>query len=64
MMKMNEKLYIQKSKIKTFFEQQKIRIKFSSFYIQTFNNNAEYLRDVIKQKIITMKKSSNLFKQL
>ena len=62
MMKINKKLYIQKLKIKTFLKKQIIRIKSSSFYIQTLNDSAECSEDVIKQKIIAMKKTFNLFK--
>ena len=64
MMKINRKLYIQKSEIKKFLEQQKIRVKSSLLYIQTLNSSNEYLKNVIKQKIIVIKNSFNLFKKL
>ena len=64
MMKMNRKLYTQKLKVKTFLEKQRIKVESSSLYIQTLNSDAECSRNVIKQKIIVMKKTSNLFKQL
>ena len=65
MMKMNRKLYTQKLEIKRFFEQQqKMRIKFSLLYIQVLNNSSKHSESVIKQKIIIMKNSFNLFKKL
>ena len=63
-MKMNEKLYTQKSEIRRFIKQQKIRVKSSSFYTQALNNSDECLKNVIKQKIIIMKNSFNLLKEL
>ncbi len=64
MMKMNEKLYTQKSKIRKFLKQQNIRIKFLLLYTQAFNSSDEYSENVIKQKIIIMKNSFNLLKKL
>ena len=64
MMKMNEKLYTQKSEIRKFIEQQKMRIEFLLFYTQTLNSSDECLESVIKQKIIVMKSSFNLLKKL
>jgi len=63
-MKMNEKLYTQKSKIRKFLKQQNIRIKFLLLYTQAFNSSDEYSENVIKQKIIIMKNSFNLLKKL
>ncbi len=63
-MKMNRKLYTQKSEIRRFLEQQRIRIKSSSFYIQALNSSDEHLKNMIKQKIIIMKSSFNLLKKL
>ena len=64
MMKMNEKLYTQKSEIRRFLEQQFIQIESSSSHTQALNDSDECLRNVIKQKIIVMKNSFNLFKKL
>src|SRR2546429_431300 len=64
MMKMNEKLYTQKSEIRRFLEQQRMRIKSSLLYTQVLNSSVKCLRSVIKQKIIVMKSSFNLFKEL
>ena len=53
MMKMNKKLYIQKSEIKKFLEQQKMRIEFFLLYIQALNSSDEYSENVIKQKSLS-----------
>jgi len=64
MMKMNEKLYTQKLKIRKFIKQQRMRIEFLLFYTQVLNDSSKYLKSVIKQKIIVMKSSFNLLKKL
>ena len=64
MMKMNKKLYTQKSEIRKFIEQQRIKIKSFLFYIQALNDSDKCSEDVIKQKIIVMKSSFNLLKEL
>ena len=64
MMKMNEKLYTQKLKIRKFIKQQKIKVESLLLYIQAFNDSSKYLRSVIKQKIIIMKSSFKLLKKL
>ena len=65
MMKMNRKLYTQKSEIKKFLEQQqKMKIEFFLLYIQALNDSGKHSENVIKQKIIIMKSSFNLFKKL
>ena len=64
MMKINKKLYTQKLKIRKFIKQQKIRVEFSLFYIQTLNNSDKCSENVIKQKIIIMKNNFNLLKKL
>jgi hypothetical protein len=63
--KIDKKLYIQKSEIKRFLKQQHfIQIESSPLYIQALNESGKRLRGVIKQKIIAMKSSSNLSKKL
>ena len=65
MMKMNEKLYTQKSEIKRFLEQQHfIQIEPSPPHTQALNGSDEHSENVIKQKIIVMKSSFNLLKEL
>ena len=65
MMEINEKLYTQKFEIKRFLKQQYfMRVELSPPYTQALNGSGEHLRDVIKQKIIAMKNSSNLLKEL
>ena len=61
---MNKELYIQKSEIRKFIKQQKMRIKSLSLYTQALNSSNEHSENVIKQKIIIMKSSFNLFKKL
>jgi len=63
-MKINEKLYIQKSEIRRFLEQQSIKIKFFQLYTQALNSSDKHSENVIKQKIIIMKSSFNLLKKL
>ncbi len=63
-MKINKELYTQKFEIKRFLEQQFIRVKSLLFYTQALNSSSECLRDVIKQKIIAIKNSFNLLKEL
>ncbi len=63
-MKMNEKLYTQKSAVRRFLEQQGMRVKPSSLYTQALNGSGERSEGVIKQKIIAMESSSNLPKEL
>ena len=46
-MKINEKLYTQKLKIRKFLKQN-IRVKSSSFYIQALNDSSKYSENVIK----------------
>ena len=64
MMKMNEKLFSQKSKIRKWIEQQEMKVETFLFYIQALNDSAECLKSMIKQKIIIMTSSFNLFKVL
>ncbi len=59
---MNRKLYTQKLKIRKFLEQQRIRVESLLFYIQILNDDAECSENMIKQKIIMMKKTFNLLK--
>ena len=63
-MEMDGELYTQKPKVRRFLEQQGIRVEPSPPYTQALNGGAERSGGVIKQKIIVMKKSSNLLKQL
>src|SRR5205809_5385874 len=60
MMKMNRKLYTQKSEIRRFLEQQFIRVEPSPSHMQALNGSGECSGNVIKQKIIVMESSSNL----
>ncbi len=62
-MKINEKLYTQKLKIRKFLEQS-IRVESSLLYTQALNSSDECSENVIKQKIIVMKNSFNLLKKL
>ena len=65
MMEMNEKLYTQKPEIRRFLKQQHfIQIEPSPPHTQALNDSGEHSEDVIKQKIIIMKNSFNIFKEL
>jgi len=63
-MKMNRELYTQKLEVRRFLEQQRIRIESSLSYTQALNGSSKHSGGVIKQKIIAMKNSFNLFKEL
>ena len=63
-MEMDGELYTQKPEMKTFLEQQSMRVEPSPPYTQALNVSAERSGGVIKQKIIAMESSSNLPKEL
>jgi len=63
-MKIDGELYIQKPEIKQFLKQQFIKVESLSLYTQAFNNSDKHSENVIKQKIIAMTSSFNLFKEL
>jgi len=63
-MKMDGELYTQKLEVKRFLEQQYIKIESSLLYTQALNDSSKHSENVIKQKIIIMKSSFNLLKEL